>query len=49
MGKFKTIQNMIIQLKNDPKCLDGLTYTNQAGQTRKISKTAINNIVTYLI
>jgi len=49
MEKFKTIQNMIIQLKNDSKCLDGLTYTNQSGQTRKINKSAINNIVTYLI
>jgi ERCC4-type nuclease len=48
MKKFKTIQNMIIELKNDINCLDGLNYINQTGQTRKISKLAINNIITYL-
>ena len=48
MKKFKTIQNMIIELKNDINCLDGLNYINQSGQTRKISKLAINNIITYL-
>ena len=48
MEKFKTIQYMIIEIKNDTNSLNGLNYINQAGQTRKISKLAINNIITYL-
>jgi ERCC4-type nuclease len=46
--KFVTIDNLIIQLKLDPGVLKDLSYTNEKGQTRKISKTVIENIIKFL-
>lgn len=48
MKKFVTIDNLIIQLKLDPAVLKDLSYTNEKGQTRKISKTVIENIIKFL-
>ena len=48
MKKFVTIDNLIIQLKLDPTILKDLSYTNEKGQTRKISKTVIENILKFL-
>jgi len=48
MKKFGTIDNLIIQLKSDPGILKDLSYTNEKGQTRKISKTILENIVKFL-
>jgi ERCC4-type nuclease len=48
MKKFVTIDNLIIQLKLDPGVLKDLSYTNEKGQTRKISKTVIENIIKFL-
>ena len=45
MEKFKTIQNLIIKIKEDPDCLNGLTYKNEKEQIRKISKTSLANIL----
>jgi hypothetical protein len=48
MKKFGTIDNLIIQLKLDPGILKDLSYTNEKGQTRKISKTILENIIKFL-
>ena len=48
MKKFGTIDNLIIQLKLDPSILKDLSYTNEKGQTRKISKTILENITKFL-
>jgi len=48
MKKFGTIDNLIIQLKLDPGILKDLSYTNEKGQTRKISKTILENIMKFL-
>jgi ERCC4-type nuclease len=48
MKKFGTIDNLIIQLKLDPGIMKDLSYTNEKGQTRKISKTILENIVKFL-
>lgn len=48
MEKFKTFQNLVIKINENEHCLKDLSYTNSKGQTRKINKTALNNILTYL-
>lgn len=47
--EFKTILNLINQIKDNDKCLDGLTYTTSKNQVRKISKTCISNIKEFLV
>lgn len=49
MSEFKTVQNLINCLKEDEKCLDKITTTADNGKSRKISKTSIKNIVTFLL
>jgi len=49
MSEFKTIQNLIQCLKEDEKCLDKITTTADNGKSRKISKTSIKNIITFLL
>lgn len=48
MEKFGTLQNLIMKLNENSNCLKDLSYTSGKGQTRKISKPALNNIVNYL-
>ena len=48
MEKFKTFQNLVIKINENEQCLKDLSYTNSKGLTRKINKTALNNILTYL-
>jgi hypothetical protein len=48
MKKFNTISNLIIQLKLEPNILKDLSYINEKGLTRKISKTVIENIIKFL-
>lgn len=48
MLQFKTVPNLIITLKNDPTCLQNISYTTSSGQTRKINKTCVASIVKYL-
>jgi ERCC4-type nuclease len=48
MKKFNNISNLIIQLNSDPNILQDLSYVNEKGQTRKISKTVIENITKFL-
>jgi ERCC4-type nuclease len=48
MEKFKTFQNLVMKISENEQCLKDLSYTNSKGQTRKINKTALNNVLTYL-
>jgi ERCC4-type nuclease len=48
MNKFKTIPNLIKEIDTDESCLKDISYTNAKGQTRKINKTSITNIVKFL-
>jgi len=48
MNVFKTIPELLLKLKEDNTCLNDITYTNSTSQKRKISKTAILNIIKYL-
>ena len=48
MNKFKTIDNLIQNIKeNGNECLKEITYTNN-DKTRKISKSSIDNILKFL-
>jgi crossover junction endonuclease MUS81 len=48
MQKFGTFANLIASIKEDPKCLKDISYTNAKQQVRKVSKTALQNVVQYL-
>jgi crossover junction endonuclease MUS81 len=48
MKKFDTLQNLVMKINENNQCLKDLSYTSEKGQTRKINKTALNNIITYL-
>ena len=48
MGKFKNLPNLIKEMELNNNCLDNISYTNSKGQTRKISKTSIANVVKFL-
>lgn len=47
--EFKTISNLIKCLEENNECLNNVTNTNNKGQTRKITKTSIANIVKFLL
>jgi ERCC4-type nuclease len=47
--KFSNIANLIKCLEENEKCLSDVTNTNNKGQTRKITKTSIANIVKFLL
>ena len=49
MKQFSTINNLIEELKKDDKALNNVTYQTEKNQTRKISKTSINNIIKFLL
>jgi ERCC4-type nuclease len=49
LAEFKTLPNLIESIKKDGSCLKNLTYTTPAGQTRKISKACIDNVIKYLV
>jgi ERCC4-type nuclease len=49
MQKFKNLPNLIENIQTNPDCLNDLTYTNSKGQTRKISKTSVANILNVFI
>jgi len=48
MSQFKTLNNLILSLNENPDCLKGIIYTNSKGQTRKIGKNVTDNIVLFL-
>ena len=47
--QYKTIKNLIKALEDNSECLNNLKYTTSSGQERKVSKTAIKNIVDFLL
>ena len=47
MSQFKSLPNLIINIKENKHCLENLTYTNSKGQIRKINKSALANILKY--
>ena len=49
MDKFKTIPNLIQEIEQNETCLKDISYQNTKGQTRKINKTSLANIVKFLL
>jgi ERCC4-type nuclease len=49
MDKYKTLKALIEALSVDRKALDDVKTVNKVGQARKINKTSIENIYTYLL
>jgi len=47
--KFSNISNLIKSLEENEKCLTDVTNVNNKGQSRKITKTSIANIVKFLL
>jgi ERCC4-type nuclease len=48
MQKFNSFLHLIESIKEDPKCLDQISYETN-GKSRKVSKTSIENIKKYLL
>ena len=49
MNKYNTLPNLIKELETNHQCMNDFTYLNTKGQSRKISKTCISNIVKFLL
>ena len=49
MDKFKTIPNLIQEIQQNESCFKDISYQNSKGQTRKINKTSLSNIVKFLL
>jgi len=49
MEKFQTLPNLIKELESNNDCLKDICSINTKGQTRKINKTSIANIVKFLL
>jgi len=49
MEQYKNIPNLIKELETNNDCLKDITSTNLKGQTRKINKTSLANIVKFLL
>jgi ERCC4-type nuclease len=49
MEKFKTLPNLIKELDINADCLKDISSINAKGQSRKINKTSISNIVKFLL
>ena len=49
MEQYKDIPNLIKELEANNACLKDITSTNSKGQTRKINKTSVANIVKFLL
>jgi ERCC4-type nuclease len=47
--EYHNLSNLIKCLEEKKDCLNNITHTNNKGQTRKITKTSITNIVKYLL
>lgn len=48
MKEFKTIQNLVAKINESETCLKDISYTNAKGQSRRINKTVIANIIKFL-
>jgi len=49
MKKYNTICSLIKELETNKDCLKDICYTTAKDQTRKISKTSIENIIKFLL
>jgi ERCC4-type nuclease len=49
INNYKSLATLIKEIEVNPKCLQEITYTNTKGQTRKITKTSMENIVKFLL
>lgn len=49
MSQYKSISNLIKELELNNESMKDLSYKNEKGQTRKINKTCIANIVKFLL
>lgn len=49
MEKYNNLPNLIKEIEANNECLKDISYTNGKGQTRKINKTSISNIVKFLL
>jgi ERCC4-type nuclease len=49
LQQYKTLPNLIKELETNADCLHNITSTNAKGQTRRINKTSIANIVKFLV
>jgi ERCC4-type nuclease len=49
MDKFKTIPILIQEIQQNDNCLKDISYQNSKGQTRKINKNSLANIVKFLL
>jgi ERCC4-type nuclease len=49
MEQYKNIPNLIKELEANNDCLKDITSTNPKGQTRKINKSSVANIVKFLL
>jgi ERCC4-type nuclease len=49
MGKYTNLANLIKELETNNECLKNISYTSTKGQSRKINKTCIVNIVKFLL
>ena len=49
MSQFKTIQHLILSIKNDPLCLNSITYMTAKNQSKKLGKNVIANIIKFLL
>ena len=47
--QLKTIPNLIQEIQQNDNCLKDISYQNSKGQSRKINKTSLVNIVKFLM
>lgn len=47
--KYQDLPTLIMTLKENPDCLDNITYQTDKNKTRKLNKTIINNIKNFLL
>jgi len=49
MDNFGSLFQLLEALKKDSHCLDALTYQTKGGQSRRIAKSSVGNIIQYLL
>ena len=49
MKEYKSVDNLIVKLRENPKCLDDIKTKTGSGAERRISKTCIANIIRFLL
>ena len=49
MKEYKSVDKLIVKLRENPKCLDNIKTKTGGGGERRISKTCIENIIRFLL